>query len=259
MHELNAVLVIAYRDFLKLVRDPVRIVSSLVFPIVIVAALGGSLQANLGASLGYDFVAFTLTGVLAQTLFQSAAFGIISLIEDRENDFSQEMMVAPISRYSIIAGKIVGESCVALAQGVGIILFGLLVGVSVSPAQLLALFPVLVFVALLGGSFGVILVANLSSQRAANQLFPFLFLPQFFLAGVFNPIRVLPWWLDVLSRVSPLRYAVDLTRGVFYADAPEYSRTVIASPAFNAAVMAAMFAVFLVVGTWTFARGERNR
>jgi ABC-2 type transport system permease protein len=63
----------------------------------------------------------------------------------------------------------------------------------------------------------------------------------------------------VLSRISPLRYAVDLTRGVFYAGAPEYDRTVLASPAFNVAVMAAMFAAFLVIGTWMFARGERNR
>jgi ABC-2 type transport system permease protein len=259
MHELNAILVIAYRDFLKFLRDPVRIVSSLVFPIVIVAALGGSLQANLGASLGYDFVAFTLTGVLAQTLFQSAAFGIISLIEDRQNDFSQEIFVSPISRYSIVGGKIAGESIVALLQGAGIIAFGLLIGVSVSLVQFVALLPVLVAVCLLGGSLGVILVANMSNQRAANQVFPFLFLPQFFLAGVFNPIQQLPWWLDVLSRISPLRYAVDLTRGVFYAGTPEYTHTVLASPAFNLAVIAAMFGVFLVIGTWMFARGERNR
>jgi ABC-2 type transport system permease protein len=156
-------------------------------------------------------------------------------------------------------GKIAGESVVALAQGLGVLLFGLAIGIPVSLRQMLALSPVLLLVCLLGGSFGVILVANISSQRAANQLFPFLFLPQFFLAGVFNPIQVLPWWLDVLSRISPLRYAVDLTRGIYYADAPEYSRTVIASPGVNLAVMAAMFAAFLVIGTWMFARGERNR
>ena len=125
--------------------------------------------------------------------------------------------------------------------------------------QIAAQLPVAIAVCLLGGAIGVILVANITSQRAATQIFPFIFLPQYFLAGVFNPIRVLPWWLDVLSHLSPLRYAVDFTRGVFYADSPDYPRTVIASPAFNLAVMAAMFAVFLVLGTVLFARGERNR
>jgi ABC-2 type transport system permease protein len=255
MHELNAVLVIAYRDFLKFLRDPIRIATSLVFPIVIVAALGGSLQANLG----YNFLTFTLTGVLAQTHFQSAAFGIISLVEDRENDFSQEIFVSPISRYSIVVGKIAGESAVAIAQGAGVIVFGLVIGIPMTLGQIAAQLPVAVAVCLLGGAIGVILVANISNQRAATQIFPFIFLPQYFLAGVFNPIRVLPWWLDVLSHLSPLRYAVDFTRGVFYTGSPEYPQTVIASPAFNLAVMAAMFAVFLVLGTVMFARGERNR
>lgn len=259
MHETHAILAIAYRDFLKFLRDRFRIATSLVFPIVFVGALGGSLQANLGANLGYNFLTFTLTGVLAQTLFQSAAFGIISLIEDRENDFAQEIFVSPIARHSIVFGKILGESLVAIAQGVGILAFGLAIGVPMTFGQVLAQLPVAIAVCLLGGAIGVILVANLGSQRAANQVFPFFFLPQYFLAGVFNPIQVLPGWLDVLSRLSPLRYAVDFTRGVFYADTPEYTHTVIASPALNLAVMTAMFAVFLVVGTVMFARGERNR
>ena len=98
----NAIAALSYRDLLKFMRDRVRLISTLVFPLIFIAALGGSLQANLGATIGYNFVAFTLTGVFAQTLFQSSALGLISLIEDRENDFSQEIFVSPISRYSII-------------------------------------------------------------------------------------------------------------------------------------------------------------
>jgi ABC-2 type transport system permease protein len=93
----------------------------------------------------------------------------------------------------------------------------------------------------------------------ANQLFPFLFLPQFFLGGVFSPIRSLPWYLDVLSHLAPLRYAVDLVRAAYYAGSPEYSRVVLDPPLFNLAVMAALFAVFLVIGTVVFVRRERNR
>ena len=84
-------------------------------------------------------------------------------------------------------------------------------------------------------------------------------LPQFFLAGVFNPINQLPWYLDALSRISPLRYAVDLARGVYYLDRPEYARVVLAPPLVNMAIMAALFALFLVVGTYLFVRTERNR
>src|SRR5205823_4814606 len=110
----------------------------------------------------------------------------------------------------IVLGKIAGESLVALVQGVAIVLFGLVLGVTLTAGEVLWLVPVSIAVCLFGGAFGVIVLGNISSQRAAQQIFPFVMLPQYFLAGVFNPIQRLPWYLDVLSRISPLRYAVDL-------------------------------------------------
>ena len=260
MRELNAILTIAYRDMAKFLRDRTRLIASLIFPIVFVAILGGSLQANIGLSAGYDFLVFTFTGVFAQTLFLSSTQGVISLIEDRESDFSQEIFVAPISRYSIVFGKILGESLVALVQGAVVVLFGLLIGVPLTFAQVLGLIPVALVVCLLGGAFGVLILGNISSQRAANQIFPFVVFPQFFLAGVFSPIKVLPLYLDVLSRISPMRYAVDLARGVFYTGRrSEYDSVVLARPLTNMGIIGAMFAVFLFLGTTLFVRRERNR
>lgn len=259
MNEVSAILTIAHRDWLKLLRDVPRLLATFVFPLVFIGILGGSLQANLGASTGFDFLPLTFTGVLAQTLFQSATFGVISLIEDRENDFSQAIFVSPVSRYSIVFGKILGESLVAMTQGVGILAFGLIIGVPLSPSQLLGLIPVAAAVCLFGGAFGILILANIGSQRAANQIFPFIMLPQFFLAGIFNPIQVLPLPLEVLSRISPLRYAVDLVRGVYYRGHPEYARVVLDAPLVNAAIIGVLFVVFLVVGTTLFVQRERNR
>ena len=259
MREVFAIMTIAYRDLLKLLRDPARLASSLIFPLLFIAVLGGSMQASFGNGLGYSFITFVFTGVYAQTLFQSAAMGIVSLIDDRENDFSQEIFVSPISRYSIILGKIVGETLVALVQGVGIVAFGLLVGITYSAGQLLALAIVGIIVCLFGGAFGVVVLSNLPSRRTADQVFPFLMLPQFFLAGVFNPIKILPRYLDILSRLSPMRYAVDLTRGVFYMGQPDYPSVVLQAPFLYLVIMAIAFLVFLLIGTFLFVRGERNR
>ncbi|MFN8632322.1 MAG: ABC transporter permease [Chloroflexota bacterium] len=259
MSELNPILAIAFRDLVKFLRDRGRLVGTFVFPFIFIGILGGSFQSNMSSDFGFDFIAFTFTGVFGQTLFQSAANGIISLIDDRETDFSQEIFVAPISRYSIVFGKIVGESLVALAQGIGIMLFGAIVGVPMSVGQLLAMIPVAVIACLLGGAFGILILSNLSSRMLANQIFPFIMLPQFFLAGVFNPIRVLPLPLEILSLISPMRYAVDLTRGIFYAGRPEYEKVVLQSPLVNMAIIGAMFAVFLVAGTVLFVRREQNR
>lgn len=256
---VGAMITIAFRDLLKFLHDPVRIVATLVFPVIFVAVLGGSLQQNLGADAGYNFLAFTFTGVFAQTMFQSTALGVISLIEDRENDFSQEIFVAPISRYAIVFGKILGETSVAMCQGLALLLLAFVIRVPMNVEQAVSLIPVGFVSCIFGGAFGIVILSNLSSQRSAQQIFPFILLPQFFLAGVFSPIKVLPWYLEILSRISPLRYAVDLGRGVFYRGTEEYDKVVLDSVVFNLAVIAAMFVVSMLAGTWFFVRSERNR
>ncbi|SRR5258708_8543636 len=259
MKNLNAIITIAYRDVLKFLRDRTRILSTFIFPIVFIGVLGGSFQSNLGNLAGFNFLTFIFTGVVAQTLFQSSASGIISLIEDKENDFSQEMFVSPISRYSIIIGKIVGESSVAYIQVIGIVLFSLLLGVPMSLQQLVFLIPIGLLCCLVGGSFGVLVMSQLNNQRAANQIFPFLLFPQFFLSGVFTPVKNLPFYLLVLSRISPMTYAVDLTRGVYYFGKPEYSKIVINSFYMDTLILSGMFIVMLTIGTYFFVRNERDK
>jgi ABC-2 type transport system permease protein len=257
--ELNAIITIAYRDVTKFMRDRMRVLSTFIFPFIFVGVLGGSFQANLGAQVGFNYLTFIFTGVLAQTLFQSTAAGIISLIEDRENDFSQEVFVAPVSRYSLVLGKIVGESIVALLQGLGVVIFGIIMQVPMSFSQILTILPLLVIVCLFGGAFGVLVMSQLSSQRAANQVFPFLLFPQFFLSGVFGPIKTLPLPLFILSRIVPMTYAVDYVRSVFYLGMPEYSKVVLYSPLIDFSMITMLFIVFVTVGTFFFVRNEQSK
>jgi len=259
MGELSAIAAIAHRDFVKLLRDRVRLFSELAFPLILIILLGPALQSGFGAPGGLDLTAFVFSGVLAQTIWQSAALGLISLIADREEDFSQEIFVSPVSRYSIVAGKIIGESLVALPTGLGVVVVGLLIGVDLSPAVLIALIPVSLVVAVYGGAFGLLILSSISSQRTASQIFPFVMLPQFFLAGVFNPIHDLPLPLAVLSAISPMRYAVELTRNVYYGLQPGLPAPDVTAASVNVTVMGASFLAFMAIGTVLFVRAERNR
>jgi len=254
--EASAILALAHRDFIKLLRDRQRMVADFAFPLIFIGILGTSLQAGFGGNSNINLLDYVFTGVLAQTVWQSSALGLISLLADREQDFSQEIFVSPISRYSIILGKILGESLVALPQALGIIVFGFILQIHIGPDQLARMALALIVIALFGGAFGVIVLANLSSQRAANQIFPFVLLPQFFLAGIFNPIQNLPLPLDILSHVAPMRYAVDLLRDAYYGST---SRIVLSDATTNLAIIGGLFVLFMVVGTFLFVRAERNR
>ncbi len=89
-HELWALLAIAQRDVIKLLRDRVRLAVNLAFPVLLIGGLGSVLQPVVGRVTGLSAITLAFTGVLAATLFQSAAAGMISIVEDRENDFSRE-------------------------------------------------------------------------------------------------------------------------------------------------------------------------
>ncbi|HZG95441.1 MAG TPA: ABC transporter permease [Mycobacteriales bacterium] len=253
----GAIAAIAQRDITKFLSDKPRIVGSFVLPFLLVVILGNTFE-PVGDALGYDFGRYVLTGVLAQTLFQSSALGLVSLLEDRQNDFSQELFIAPVSRYAIVLGKIVGEATVALVQGLGILAFGFLIGVRLSVAALPGLLLVSAVVCVFGGAFGLLMMSFARSKRFADQLFSFVFLPQLLLAGVFNPISQ-DGVISVLSRLAPMRYAVDLTRWFGYVGNPERGRVVQDSLPVDVAVVSVLFVVFVAAGTALFVRHESNR
>jgi ABC-2 type transport system permease protein len=257
--QLSGILVIAHRDVVKLLRDRSRIVADFAFPLIFIGVLGSSLQAGFGARSGINLLTFVFTGVLAQTVWQSSALGIISLLADREQDFSQEIFVSPVSRYAIVFGKILGESLVALPQAIAILVFGLIIGVPLTLAMLPGLALVVIVVAVFGGAFGILILSRVGSQRAANQIFPFVMLPQFFLAGVFNPINNLPPLLDIPAHIAPMRYAIDLLRDIYYGALPEAEPVAVLGTAANLAIVLALTATFIVIGTTLFVRSERNR
>jgi ABC-2 type transport system permease protein len=139
------------------------------------------------------------------------------------------------------------------------VVLGAALGVPLSVPVLLALIPVVLILAMFGGAFGILVLSNLRSQQAANQIFPFVMLPQFFLAGVFNPIHNLPWYLDILSHLSPMRYAIDLLRDVYYGGLPDVEPVALLDLPTNLAIIGVAFVGLLLVGTTLFVRSERNR
>src|SRR5213593_1530663 len=111
MTEASAILVLAHRDFVKLLRDRPRIIADFSFPLIFIGILGTGLQAGFGERAGINLLDFVFTGVLAQAVWQSSAMGIISLVADREQDFSQAIFVSPISRSATSEMMPIADDC----------------------------------------------------------------------------------------------------------------------------------------------------
>ena len=256
--ELSGLLAIAQRDVTKLLRDRPRLAVNLAFPVLLIGGLGAILQPTVGRVTGLSAVTLAFTGVLAASLFQSAAAGMISIVEDRENDFSRELFVTPVSRLTLVGGKVAGETLVALCQGACIVVFALAFGVRMSPSQLALLLGPCLACCLLGGAFGLATIAVLPNQRSAMQIFQFLIIPQYVLGGVLVPLRDVPSYLQVLAHAMPMTYVVGLTRAAYYAGTPVYRLVAAGSPLLDAALTAILFAVLLAAGAGVFGYRERT-
>lgn len=258
-YQIGGVAAIAQRDVLKLIRDRARLAVNLAFPVLLAGGLGSLLQPTVGRLTGLDTVTLAFTGVLAATVFQSAAAGMISIVEDRETDFARELFVTPVARLTLVSGKLAGECLVALVQGACVLAFAVVFGVPATPGRLAGLALACLGSCLLGGSFGLATVAALPNQRSAMQVFQFLIIPQYVLAGVLVPLRGVAPWLRMVSALMPLRYAVDAARAAYYTGTAGYAKVVAGGLALDTVVAGTLFAVFLTVGTALFIRRERAR
>ncbi|MEE9583318.1 MAG: ABC transporter permease, partial [Dehalococcoidales bacterium] len=119
MNHLRAVYTIWYRDILRFWHDKMRMVSSIVFPLLFLFIFGSGLSRSIGSiSPGVDFIQFMFPGIIGMTVLMSSFMSGISVVWDREFGFLKEVLVAPISRASVAIGKTLGSATIALLQGV---------------------------------------------------------------------------------------------------------------------------------------------
>ena len=216
--DLRAVRVVWMRELIRFAHDRMRIVTSLTQPVLYLLVLGTGLASLTGGATGGSgsLRTFMFPGVLALSVLFTAMFSAASIVWDREFGFMREMLVAPVSRSAIVLGKCLGGATTATLQGVILIALAGAAGVPYSPALIAELVGLLLLLAFAMTAFGVLVAArirNLQSFMGVTQLF---LMPMFFLSGALYPLSGLPAWLELLTRVNPLSYAVDpLRRAVF--------------------------------------------
>ena len=259
--EFNAAVTICARDVLRFVRDwKNSLLFSFFFPVAFLAILGGTIGQNMGAGLGYDYMQFALLGTVANLLVQFTMMGVTSLIEERENGFTQEIFVSPVSRYSILFGKILGGSLTSAVSLIALFTVSFAIGIPLSLAGIGCILLVTPVLFLLGGAMGVLLSGIFgSSPKAVDRATIMVMFPQMFLSGALIPVKNSTGVLSVLVHLMPATYLVDLLRGVFYQGTPAYGQVVLYNPIFDLIISLAIAIVFLVAGTYLFVRSERNR
>ena len=217
--ELRAIRIVWRRELLRFRNDRMRMLVSLVQPLLFLFVLGSGLQQLSSASThGVDLKTFIYPGILALSVMFTAMFSAGSIVWDREFGFLREMLVAPVRRTALVVGKCLGGATVATFQGCMVLALAGLVGVPYDPVMLLELFGILLLTSFSLTAFGVMIASRMEQVESFQMIMQFTVLPMFFLSGAVFPLTRLPPWLRVLTRLDPLSYAVEpLRRSVIHA------------------------------------------
>ena len=214
--DLRGVRVVWRRELIRFGRDRTRIITSLVQPVLFLLILGEGLSAIARTPPGISFETFMFPGIVGMTVLFTSVFSAMSIVWDREFGFLREMLVAPVQRWSIVLGKCLGGMTVATLQGVIFLALAGAAHVPYDPLMLLELVGIMALMAFALTAFGVLLASRIQQMQAFSVVVQFFVMPLFFLSGAVFPLAGLPSWLNALTKIDPLTYAVDpLRRMVF--------------------------------------------
>ncbi|HEY82196.1 MAG TPA: ABC transporter permease [Dehalococcoidia bacterium] len=262
MNHLRGVYTIWYRDILRFWHDRMRLVGSITFPLLFLFVFGSGLSARMGVlGPGVDFTQFIFPGIIGMTVLMSSFMAGVSVVWDREFGFLKEVLVAPISRAAVAAGKTLGSATIALLQGMVILLFAPLIGVSLSVGTVLTLLPLMFLLAVSLGSLGVLMATRIRSMEAFQAAMQMLMFPMVFLSGAFFPVQGLPTWMNVLVKVNPATYGITPIRQVVLGADPSspYAISLFGQTLtiWNEVAMLAIFGITMILlAIWSFGNQE---
>ena len=200
------------RDMKWLVRAKARVATTIVTPFLWLGIIGIGLNSAFRSvpGTGLNYLEFMAPGILGMTLLFSGTFAGISVVWDKQFGFMKEILVAPVSRLSIMLGKILGGATSSILQGFLLLGAAALVGVKLPGGM--GILQALAFMVLISVSFvsvGLAFASRIDDPHTFPLVMNFFIMPLFFLSGALYTISTAPGWLRTLAYLNPLTYGVD--------------------------------------------------
>ena len=165
---------------------------------------------------GVPYLAYLAPGIIGQSALFVAIFYGIQIIWERDAGVLTKLMVTPTPRSALITGKAFAAGVRSVIQAAVVVVLSAILGVSLTgnPLKLLGTAVVVV----LGSAFFSCLsmtIAGLALQRDRLMgIGQAITMPLFFSSSALYPVKVMPGWLQAITRFNPLSYEVDALRGL---------------------------------------------
>ena len=254
----QAIYVVLLRELKRYIRAKARIISSIAQSFFFLAIFGLGLGGFVGAVGDISYLSYLAPGIIGMGLLFASVFSGVSVIFDRQFGFMKEMLVAPVSRTSVILGKILGGATTAAIQGILLMaVAGLMGAFPLTPALAIGMPAAVGVMLLLTAGFvglGVAVGSKINDFHAFQLISTFLIWPLFMLSGVFFPIDTVPFPLNVAMLLDPMFYGVELLRWCLLG-----AGTPLLGPLgwlLSLGVLIGFNLLMIAIGTYLFARAQ---
>lgn len=241
------------REMVRFLRQRDRVIGALLTPVVFWLLLGFGLGKSFrmpGAPVSHGYLEYFFAGTIVMILLFTAIFSTISVIEDRREGFLQGVLVAPVGRFALVLGKILGGTTLAVGQGLIFLLFAPLTGLTLSVPALLWLLVTMTLLAFALTGLGFVIAWRMSSTQGFHAIMNLFLIPLWLLSGAVFPDSGAPLVLGWVMRCNPVTYGVAVVRRGLYWQEPFSTQD------WAALVVTAVFAVVMFV--WSLAAAQRT-
>lgn len=239
LHARLALAAVAGREIHKFLRQPGRLASSLVRPLLwmVVFAAGFRQMPDLGSVMPFDpnldYRLYMVPGLALMVCLFNGMQSSLAMVYDREMGVMRLLLTAPLPRTYLLACKLMGGAFLSVLQALAFMLLVVAWNIGLSPWQVLTALPALVAGALMLSAFGLVLSVYIRQLENFAGTMNFVIFPMFFLSSALYPIRRMhdagAEWIYRISSLNPFTHAVEMLRHGLYGQAPAASWFVVVS------------------------------
>jgi ABC-2 type transport system permease protein len=220
------------REVKRAFRDRGQLIGGVSRPILWVLILGiglnpyfrGEVYGEVTFVVPFTYLQFIFPAVIALNIMFTSVQSAVSVIWDREFGFLREVLVSPLSRATVLLGKILGGTTVAVLHGSLVLILARFADVSLTFTDVLQALGLMALLAFALTSLGVVIANRIRSFEGFGIFSNAVILPLYFTSSSIFPLDpalsraqtriVYPDWLVTIVEWNPLTYAVDSLRGV---------------------------------------------
>ncbi|MDH4121287.1 MAG: ABC transporter permease [Deltaproteobacteria bacterium] len=208
------------REWVRFLRQRNRMIGAMATPLLFLVFFGSGFGSSVRPG-GQDSMAYThffFPGVLLMVVLFTAVFSSISIIEDRNQGFLQGVLVAPVSRWAIVLGKVLGSASLGLFQGLLLLLLAPLMGLWPDVASLPLAILVLFLCATLLSGIGFFFAWQMDSVQGFHAVMNLVLMPLWLLSGAIFPVSGASGWMQVVMKSNPLSYGLSALRATLFPE-----------------------------------------